>query len=157
MNDQTSGIFWDALPPDARDVLRRLAAPQRFDAGTLIFREGERAPAVYVIESGEVSLEICAAGIGCRPVLTLSAGELVGWSPLLSPDCPVTATARARTDVAALAIDAGTLLRHCDADPQLGYVVMREVVRSLARRLTATRLQMLDIHEQTVTPSRRFE
>ena len=64
--------------------LNRLAAMARvveFPAGKVLYREGQPLSNIYLILSGSVSIEICAAGIGCRRIMTVSAGDLLGISP----------------------------------------------------------------------------
>ena len=64
-----------------------------FPQGSIIFREGDSASNVFLIVAGNVSLEICAPGVGCRRILTIGEGELLGWSPALGQS-RLTATAR---------------------------------------------------------------
>lgn len=44
------------------------------------------------------------------------------------------------------------LLRLCDADHDLGYLLMRRLAESLSKRLLATRLQLLDLFETQSPP-----
>ena len=139
--------FFDVFSEAEQQALMALAARRQFSANATIFREGELGDAVYLIESGRVGLEICTPGIGCRRVLTVSSGELLGWSPLLGAHEPLTATARSMTDVAACEFKTEPLSALCERDPVLGFKLMCQVSRALARRLTAARLQLLDIHQ----------
>ena len=139
--------FFDVFSEAEQQTLMAMAARREFSANVTIFREGELGDAVYLIESGRVGLEICTPGIGCRRVMTLKPGELLGWSPLLGLHEPLTATARAVSDVEALEFKAEPLCDLCEANPVLGFKFMRQVSRALARRLTAARLQLLDIHQ----------
>ena len=45
-----------------------------------------------------------------------------------------------------LALDARALLRLFDADPRFGYQFVRRTAAAVAARLTATRLQLLDVY-----------
>jgi CRP-like cAMP-binding protein len=67
-----------------------------------------------------VSLEICAPGVGCRRILTVAAGELLGWSPVLGQEY-MTASARALTPTKVVAADAREILAICDQNPRFGY------------------------------------
>jgi CRP/FNR family cyclic AMP-dependent transcriptional regulator len=132
----------------ADELLGQIAAVAQlevFSAGHVIFREGSPATDTFLIASGDVSLEICSAGTGCRRVLTVSQGELLGWSPLLE-QCRLTATARALTPVTIVRIPAGPALALCEGDPRLGYELMRRTAMSVAKRLSAARLQLLNVY-----------
>ena len=117
-----------------------------FPAGQTIFREGETSDAVYVVRHGRVALEICAPGVGCRRLLSVGPGELVGWSPLLDPRQPLTATARTTEPAELLALDAKAIQTIFAEHPEVGYHLLRQVAHSLARRLTATRMQLLNLY-----------
>ena len=112
--------------------------------GHVVFREGEPAANIYLVEEGNVSLEICAPGVGCRRILTASGGDLLGWSPVLAQS-KLTATARALTPAKLVQISAGQVLTLAEHDPRFGYIFMQRAALALAKRLVATRMQLLDI------------
>lgn len=131
----------------ADEHLAQLAAVARFielPEAKVIFRQGEPAAHIFVVISGKVSLELCAPGVGCRRILTVGEGELLGWSPVLE-QTKLTATARTMTPVEAIEISSGQIITMCEHDPRFGYVLMRRVALSLAKRLNATRMQLLDV------------
>ncbi|MDF1841503.1 MAG: cyclic nucleotide-binding domain-containing protein [Rubripirellula sp.] len=122
----------------------QLAMPVDFVAGELILREGEAAKNVYVILSGSASLELCASGIGCRRLMTLSDGDLLSWSAVLE-QTRLTATVRAISPVHGVVIDGQELLQICEDDPAFGFAFMRRVALATVNRLTAARMQLLDV------------
>lgn len=125
--------------------LAEIARVESFPAGTVVFREGEVASDVYLIVEGNVSLEVCAAGVGCRRILTVGEGELLGWSPVLEQE-RLTATARALGPLRAVKLNGKQVLALCAHDPQLGYEFMRRAALALAHRLNATRMQLLNVY-----------
>ncbi len=138
-----SGFLTDASE-EHLSSLASIAKPVSFAKDTVIFREGDVATEVYIILSGNVSLEICAPGIGCRRIMTLDGGDLLGWSPVLE-QMRLTATARAVTPIAAIALNGRQLLTQCEHDTSLGYDFMRRAALAMGKRLTATRMQLLDV------------
>jgi CRP-like cAMP-binding protein len=84
-------------------------------------------------------------GRGPTQFQTIGSGELLGWTPLLGPG-PMTATARALTPTQLVVINAAQVLALCTHDPKFGYELLRRTARALARRLAATRLQLLDVY-----------
>ncbi len=121
-------------------------------AGKPIFREGDASQDVYLIIEGSVSLEICAPGIGCRRILTLGGGDLLGWSSVLAQS-RLSATARALTATRAVQIPGSQIITLCEHNPRFGYEFMRRTALALAKRLNAARLQLLDVYgaENTAT------
>ena len=109
-----------------------------------IFPEGAIADSVYLVVSGNVSLEICAPGVGCKRILTVGPGEILGWSGLLE-ESRLTATARAMEPTQLVRIDSTQLLTLCEHNLRFGYELMRRAMLALAKRLSATRMQLLDV------------
>ena len=153
VNDETA--VWERLRSLAflrtmsDDHLRSLADLARlveFEEGTVVFSECGPATHCYLIESGSVLLEICGPD-RCTTILTVGPGELLGWSAVLG-NSRLTATARCQQPTVGFEFLGVDVLGLCDADPDLGYQLMRCLVRTLSGRLTATRLQLLDLFQQ---------
>jgi CRP-like cAMP-binding protein len=111
--------------------------------GDLLGRVGEPATAFYLIQAGQVALEIQRPDREVVRVLTVGPGEVVGWSWVVPPyrwqfDC------RALDPVRGLALDAEWLRDQCEKDHELGYHLLRHLVVVIASRLAATQLQLVD-------------
>lgn len=137
--------FLQDMLPDYLERIADIAHVHDFDEFDVVFREGDPADNIYLIVNGSVSLEVCSAGVGCRQILTIGPGELLGWSALLGQSCY---TARARTPQAAclVEINVAQLLKRCDKDPKFGYELMRRTAIALAKRLSATRMQLVNVY-----------
>ncbi|MDA1052147.1 MAG: cyclic nucleotide-binding domain-containing protein [Planctomycetota bacterium] len=145
VTDSLRGIqFLRDLPAELIDQLAGIAQVAEFPAGTVIFRQGDAASTLYFVVEGNVSLEICAPGVGCKRILTVGPGELLGWSPVLEHS-RLTATARTISAVQAIALSGPQVLAICEQNPRLGYEFMKRAALALAKRLNATRLQLLDV------------
>lgn len=129
-----------------------LAAAVTRHEGETIFREGEPHESLFFVLSGRVALEMTVPARGPVRLLTLSEGELLGWSPLVG-NLAMSATAIALEETRLLELSGPALLRLCDADHELGYAVMQSLAWALSRRLTATRLQLLDLFSHMAPPS----
>ena len=139
-----STTFGASLPSNAISSLGRLFREQPVPAGATIFREGDEVDVLSVIAAGEVALEMDVPGRGRLRILSLAAGDVLGWSPLLGSQS-MSATATALQDSVLYIASASELRAVCKSDRELGFYLMREIACSLGKRLLATRLQMLDL------------
>lgn len=136
--------------------LSKLGKSVGFPEGAVIFRNHEPAVHCYVITDGRVSLEVCSSPVGCAQILTVGNGELLGWSPLLGMPF-LTATAKTSTPTKAIEFNGHEVVNLCEQQPELGYQFMRCTALALSRRLTATRLQLLDMFPGEARTTEKFE
>ena len=115
-----------------------------FPEGKVIFHQGDPAERAFLIVSGTVSLEICAPAVGCSRILTIGAGDLLGWSSVLGR-AHLTSTARALTATEAIELSGERLRNLCEQNPRFGYEFMRRTALALTSRLSTTRLQLLNV------------
>ena len=122
--------------------LAALARDVRFERGQVSFLEGDECSEFYLIVNGLVALEIAAPGHVFR-VQTLFAGDELGWSALLgSSGKQFQARSLERTE--ALSFESADLLAACREDPAFGFALMHRLLGVVAKRLQATRVQLLD-------------
>jgi CRP-like cAMP-binding protein len=119
-----------------------------FEPGTYIIREGQPADEFHVLRDGHVALEIYAPRRGSHVVQTIGPDDILGASWIVPP-YRWTSDARALDRVHAFAFDAKCLRDKCDADPALGYALMQRFVPILVRRMSAARLQVMDLYGAT--------
>ena len=127
--------FLEGLDPHHIHRLAGLALEAEFEPGRVIFREGDEQNRLYLILSGTVALRSDPAGTS---MLVLRAGDALGWSALLDGEHRHF-EARCMSPVRALAFEGRELLRAFEADPRLGYAVMKRLLGVLAGRLEAAR------------------
>lgn len=129
------------------DVGRRLLAEgtwRNYREGTVLFRAHTASDRWLLILRGHVALDMNVAGRGAVRLLSLGPGDLVGWSAVLG-QARMTTSAIAADDTEVISFAAEAIQRLCVADPQVGYHLMRHLAETLADRLVATRLQLLDL------------
>jgi CRP-like cAMP-binding protein len=85
------------LPPQALERLARSLEPVHLPRGTVLFHAGDAGDRFYVIESGELGVDLATG------TKTEGPGRGVGEIALLR-DVPRTATVRALTDADVLAL-----------------------------------------------------
>jgi CRP/FNR family transcriptional regulator, cyclic AMP receptor protein len=133
------------LAPEHLELIAGCGAIRSFDQGERLFKEGEPADAFYVLRHGRVALEIFVPGRGEVSVATIGPGEIAGWSWLIPP-YEWHLDARALERGSAVEFDGACLRGKFDADPALGYELMKRFATVLLERLQATRVQMLDVY-----------
>jgi CRP-like cAMP-binding protein len=127
-------------------LLTGCAANVHFDARQLIFREGEEANHFYLVREGKLAVELFAAERGAITILTVGAGEVLGWSWLVPP-YRWKFDARALEPTRAIALDGKCLRIKAEQDHDLGYELLKRVAHIMEERLQATRLQLLNVYE----------
>ena len=141
-NDVAAHPFFCGLSEHHIRLLADCAMRTHFDAGQIIFREGESANRFYLIEKGEIALE-SSAGRGQSIVIEqLGENDLLGWSWLFPPYV-WHFTARAARPTSALFFY-GTMLReYCEKDHTLGFELFRRMSEVMVRRLQKARERLL--------------
>lgn len=132
------------LSPRVQARLLPVAETFCFAEGETVFREGEAARYLYILKSGRIAIEIHVPSKGRRPVLTVHPGEVFSWSALVEPYIE-TASARAAEPSEVLAFKGEVLSALCSEDTALGLELYRTIAKLVSDRLTATRLQMVNI------------
>jgi CRP-like cAMP-binding protein len=137
--------FFAGLEQELGPVVSGCARNHRFNPGEYLAREGDPANEFFLIRHGKVALEILSPGQ--KPVVfsTEGEGDIVGTSWLVPP-YRWRFDARAVELTRAIGINATCLRDKCEADPRLGYEMMKRIVPYVVGRLDELRLQILDVY-----------
>jgi CRP-like cAMP-binding protein len=137
--------FFKGLEEPYLQLLVGCASNVRFNAGEVVFREGEQANQFYLIRQGKVAVEMFAPSRGPIILQTLGEGEVLGWSWLVAP-YKWRFDGRAVELTRAIALDGECLRGKCEEDHNLGYELMKRVSHVMEKLVEATRLQLLDVY-----------
>lgn len=118
---------------------------KQWQPGEIVCRTGTPATRCYLVERGDLAVEVHRPGREPRIIQTVNDGEVLGWSWLVEPFL-WTFDVRALTPTTALALDGVALRAAMDRDHDLGYVLTRRIATIISGRLEAARLQLLDIY-----------
>ena len=138
--------FLKELEPRHLKILVGCASNVRFNAGQVLFHEGEEANQFYMIRQGKVAIEILAPELGPITVQTIGEGDVLGWSWLIPP-YRWRFGARAVELTRAIALDGKCLRQKSEEDHDLGYELLKRFSGIIVERLEATRLQLLDVYK----------
>ncbi len=136
--------FGAELAAETQARLASLASMLDFEAGTEILREGDETTEMGIVISGRLALRMLVPGRGMVTILSVEPGDIFGWSVLTAPyraSSTVVATEAGRAIVLA-----GPALRAAlRADHALAASLYPRMLQAVGRRLTATRMQLLDL------------
>lgn len=140
--------LFGALTAEFRGLVAECAEPITFAAGERLLSAGDPADHFWMITSGRLDIEIHGSAFGTLTIQRLGPGELVGVSWIAAPF---------RSEFDATAVDAGSALSFdarclrtkCSDVPALGHDLYRGFAGLLRDRLHATRLQLVDLYEDS--------
>ncbi len=113
-----------------------------FEAGKIIFAEGETANRFYLIETGKVALQARGNENEQVTIEVIGAGDLLGWSWLFPPYV-WHFSARAVEPTNAIFFYGTVLREYCDADPSLGFELFKRMGEVMIKRLQSARSRLV--------------
>lgn len=136
---EESLLFGD-LKDEERGRIARFSNEAVFEAGDILFHEGDPAEKIYIVVKGTVAVEVGLLGRRrrrCATIATAGRGESVGWSAGIgSPSYLSSAYAVEKTT--ALAIDRQAVRLLCTEEPSSGLLVMKKLADLASSRLSRT-------------------
>lgn len=123
------------------EVTRYIAVPARYR----LFEEGGTADRFWLMEAGQVAIDLHVPGHGAVIIETLGRGDVIGWSWLFPPyEWLLGAVTMQPTQ--AFELNGRAVRGLCDSDPALGHELSRRFITVVAQRLQATRIRLLDLY-----------
>ncbi len=114
------------------DEIAELVTQESHPAGHVLFREGDFADYLYILEEGELDLTVKRDKQLSFPVD--KTGSVFGWSSLVEPNL-YTAKAECVKESRVIKIDADRLMRLFQKHPAEGLTIMRRLAGVIATRL----------------------
>jgi CRP-like cAMP-binding protein len=125
-----------------------ISEEKAYPAGQIIFREGDQAKVLYILEEGKVLLEMRVAPYPERtpaPTATIQVvtdGELFSWSALVNPRV-LTSSGITASKCRVIMINGEQLVEMMGSDPVMGYEVMTRLAEIIASRLKHSREMLM--------------
>lgn len=133
--------LFNGLSDDQLKTLVGFCHEEVYEAGIILFREGDLCDTIYIVASGSLALEMklqIGRNEGSVTIGVVSRGGCVGHSGLRSPyRHTMTGRTLERTEV--IALDSRILRRWCEENPEAGFRVMTNVAKVIASRLEHSR------------------
>ena len=131
------GTLFSGITEQTLAALTNLAKSEEFTEGSYLYRPGDPADDLFVLDSGRVEFQIGRDERTSAAGFMLKRGEVFGWAALLEEHPARIATARVLEKSTLLRINGKQALRILESDPASGYVVMRRLSALIARFLAA--------------------
>ena len=133
MHITESDLFY-GLDLTVMSKIADICSDEQYTEGTVLFKEGENADNLYILEEGITDLLIDEDTF----IYSITEqSDIFGWSSLVE-SAKYTATAICLTDVKVLKIPTKTLQRIFNENPEIGNVVFRRLAGIFNKRLTKT-------------------
>lgn len=146
--------FFSEVPPEKVEKIARLGDILTFKADEVIFRYEEPALHLYGVIEGEVGLSVVYRDKVLKTdikyeeairaemveedksimVDSVRPGQVFGWASLVGPGRR-TVTARCMQETRVVALPAADLRTLLEADPAVGYAIMKKMSDIIAKRL----------------------
>jgi CRP-like cAMP-binding protein len=136
--------FGAGLSPEAVARLAGISSLRDVPVGTELTKEGQITEAFSIVLSGRVALRMLVPERGMVTILTVEPGDVIGWSAVVPPHRG-TANAVAIEPVRLLEMPGEALRSLLRSDHALAASVYPRILQAVSRRLSATRLQLLDL------------
>lgn len=137
--------FGSGLSKASLERLVTMAREYETPARARLLREGDETKELSVLVEGRVALTEHVAGRGSVTLMTVEPGDIFGWSALIKP-FRATSTVVSLEPVKVVAFDATALREEVRANCELAAGIYPRILEALARRLGATRHQLLDLY-----------
>jgi CRP-like cAMP-binding protein len=124
--------LFDEMQPELRDRLFQLGEKCRFEEGDYIFRRGDVAHSLYILEKGRVRIAVGESGTVAKTVRC--PGDLFGWSSLLGPSS-YTASAQCLTPTTVVGFKGTMMNQVLEEAPLEGLAFYRRLAAFVRERL----------------------
>lgn len=136
--------YFKRFKPEFLPILEAGASIAEFEPDTYLFHEKERATRQFLITEGMVALELRVPGKDSWTLMTNGEGGIVGYAWAYPPH-RYYYSCRAVQKTKTIVLDTEYLLAKCRENFEFGYEVMVGCADTVAQRLQASELQLLNM------------
>jgi toluene monooxygenase system ferredoxin subunit len=126
------------LPAGTLSRLSELGRSETYDEGVSLYRIGDAADNLFILESGRVEFLLGRDERVSPAGFVLRKGEVFGWAALLDSQPKRIARATCLEKSSLIRMHGREVLKVLESDPGSGYVVMRRLAELVARYLSAS-------------------
>jgi len=139
--------FFQGFSDEQVKKLADIADEESYRAGVQIYKKGDPAKKLYLLEGGKIVLAMDTYMGTARPPMQVTVdivtkGDAMGWSAVIKPYV-YTLGARCIDDSKAIVFEGDKLRDLLDKDIKLGYAFMQATAKLIATRLTHTEIILI--------------
>jgi CRP/FNR family transcriptional regulator, cyclic AMP receptor protein len=139
--------IFQGMTPGQQKLLLPLVTMCRFPAGHSVFKQGDPATRLYVLESGLVDIVYKPNDGSELLVASLGSGGVFGWSSTLGREI-YTSAAYTVTECSAFTLLGKELKGLCVKYPETGVVILNRLAMTIARRVEVTHAEVMNVLNQ---------
>lgn len=130
------------------ELIASICTARTFALGDILFEENTSGSELYVIEDGDIDIQVDPSLIGKprsaepQTIARLRRGQSFGEVALVDEGVRSARAVAAHADTRVLIIPRSKLMLMCNAYPDLGYKLMRNLAADLAMKIRNTDLAM---------------
>ena len=139
-----SGLTLEQLEPLADGF-----QSEEFEAGAIIFSQGDPADRLYILTSGKVAIKFKPPDGEVITVSEIEDGGVFGWSSTLGRDS-YTSGACCQEDCETISISGQDLRIMCEEHPDTGVIILERLAGVIAQRLRNTHAHVVEMLRQGI-------
>jgi CRP-like cAMP-binding protein len=134
----TDGIgLFESLTDKEREAAAKIMVKKEYKEGDVIFNEGDQGRAMYVVASGDVSVNASISADVSKNVLTLRGSGVFGEMALVTGETR-SASAEAASDAVLYEMQRGAFESLVDSNAEIGSKLRAALLKVVSARLRAT-------------------
>ena len=142
--------IFKGIEPEVMNQIADICSEENYSKDVVLFKKGEKAENLYILEEGSVRLVIENGG---TITYTLNEqGQVFGWSSMVESG-QYTASGICATDLKVLKIERHRLDKIFSQYPDAGLRILKRLAAVISQRLTNAYNDLLSARRQDTTPS----
>jgi CRP/FNR family cyclic AMP-dependent transcriptional regulator len=130
--------------------IANICSEENYSKGVVLFKKGEKAESLYILEEGRVNLVI--ENGGTITYILKEPGQVFGWSSMVESG-KYTASGVCAADLKVLKIERDKLDKIFNQYPEAGLKILKRLAAVISQRLTNAYNDLLSARRQDITPS----
>jgi CRP/FNR family cyclic AMP-dependent transcriptional regulator len=130
--------------------IANICSEENYSKDVVLFKKGEKAESLYILEEGSVNLVI--ENGGTITYILKEPGQVFGWSSMVESG-KYTASGVCAADLKVLKIERDKLDKIFNQYPEAGLKILKRLAAVISQRLTNAYNDLLSARRQDITPS----
>ncbi|HLV33653.1 MAG TPA: cyclic nucleotide-binding domain-containing protein [Spirillospora sp.] len=123
------------LSEDQLDQVALLTRPESYDRDAVIFEQNDSGDKMYIVQSGQVEVQVKDRAGGLNSVLILGEGQIFGEMALLDHGARSASVVALQPNTRLYTISRDDFKELCQQDTGIGYVMMRNIALDLSFKI----------------------